>query len=103
MALLMRYDFPGNIRELENILQHAFVLCKEPVIQLAHLPKEFVRDVSQTGRTGPLSLEELEKRAIREALLDNAGNRAAAARQLGIDPSTLYRKMKRYAITAPPR
>lgn len=98
MGALMRYDFPGNVRELENLMQHAFVLCKEPVIQLTHLPKEFVTDFVQAPAKGPLSLEELEKRAIREALQDNAGNRTTTARQLGIDPSTLYRKMKRYAI-----
>jgi len=99
MGALMRYDFPGNVRELENIMQHAFVLCKEPVIQLAHLPKEFVTDFVQAPAKGAVSLEELEKRAIREALQDNAGNRTTTARQLGIDPSTLYRKMKRYGIS----
>jgi PAS domain S-box-containing protein len=98
IAALMKHDFPGNVREVENILQHAFVLCKEFAIQVAHLPKEFVVDVGQAQVKSPLSLEELEKRAIREALLDNANNRTAAAKQLAIDPSTLYRKMKRYDI-----
>lgn len=97
-AILMNHDFPGNVREVENILQHAFVLCKESVIQVAHLPKEFVIDVGQSQMKGPLSLEEIEKRSIRAALLDNTNNRTAAAKQLAIDPSTLYRKMKRYDI-----
>ena len=98
MSMLMKYDYPGNVRELENILQHAFVLCKDPVIQTVHLPGELVEEVGQSRIKGPLSLEELERTAIREALLDNAGNRTAAAKQLGIDPSTLYRKMKRYDL-----
>ena len=98
IAVLMKHDFPGNVREIENILQHAFVLCKESAIQVAHLPKEFVVDVGQSQVKSPLSLEELEKRVIQEALLDNSNNRTAAAKQLGIDPSTLYRKMKRYGI-----
>ena len=98
IAVLMRHDFPGNVREIENILQHAFVLCKESVIQVVHLPKEFIVDVGQAQVKNPLSLQELEKGAIREALLDNADNRIATAKQLGVDPSTLYRKMKRYGI-----
>jgi len=96
--LFMAHDFPGNIRELENALQHAFVLCKESVIQLAHLPRELIVNTPPGAHSGRLSLEDLEKKAIRDALLDHGGNRRQAARQLGIDPSTLYRKMKRYGI-----
>ncbi len=96
--LLMSYDLPGNIRELENIMQHAFVLCKEPIIQLSHLPKELVAAVSLEKGVTPLSLKEMERRVIREALLDHDGNRTSAAKRLGIDASTLYRKMKRYGI-----
>ncbi|MFC1497989.1 sigma-54 interaction domain-containing protein [Verrucomicrobiota bacterium] len=98
ITAIMRHDFPGNIRELENVLQHAFVLCKGPIVQFAHLPKELAEEISKESGKGLLSLEQLEKKAIREGLLDNSGNRSAAAKQLGIDPSTLYRKMKRYGI-----
>jgi PAS domain S-box-containing protein len=98
LAVLMRHDFPGNVRELENILQHAFVLCKESVIQFSHLPQELATLANQEPDKGPRSLEELEKRAIHEALTDNVENRTAAAKQLGINASTLYRKMKRYGI-----
>ena len=97
LRILMAHDFPGNIRELENILQHAFVMCKETVIQPAHLPRELARQAREEPAE-PSTLKELEKRAIRDALTCTDGNRAAAARQLGIDPSTLYRKMKRYGI-----
>ena len=98
VTAIMKHDFPGNIRELENVLQHAFVLCKEPVIQLDHLPKELAVETSKKTGKGPLSLDELEKNAIHDALTDNASNRTAAAKQLGINPSTLYRKMKLYSI-----
>lgn len=96
ISLLMNYDFPGNIRELENIMQHAFVLCKEPIIQPSHLPRELVAEVGVGKGVTPLSLKEIEKEAIHEALLNHDGNRTAAAKQLGIDPSTLHRKIKRY-------
>jgi PAS domain S-box-containing protein len=97
--LLMRHEFPGNAREMENIMQHAFVLCKESAIQIRHLPTEFIESASQLADPQPLSLEALEKRAIRDALHTNGGNRTLVAKQLGIDPSTLYRKLKRYGIT----
>jgi PAS domain S-box-containing protein len=98
LNMLMRHDFPGNIRELENMLQHAFVLCKDSIIRPEHMPKELTMNVHITADQGPLSLDQLERHAIKGALLDNADNRAATARQLGIDPSTLYRKMKRFGI-----
>ena len=96
--MLMHYDFPGNVRELENIMQHAFVLCKESVIVPSHLPGSVVAEAGLVKEENPLSLEQLEKRAIRESLSSHDGNRAETARQLGIDPSTLYRKMKRYGL-----
>ncbi|MCF7854031.1 MAG: sigma 54-interacting transcriptional regulator [Candidatus Pacebacteria bacterium] len=96
---LMQYEFPGNIRELENIMQHAFVLCRGPVIQRDHLPGDIRSAVGEEQTAASGTLKNLEKRAIQEALRDNAGNRTAAARQLDIDPSTLYRKMKRYGIS----
>ena len=96
--VLMRHDFPGNIRELENIMQHAFVLCRGTVIEPAHLPSELPSGENAERQPVPLTLKSIEKRTIEDALRDNAGNRSAAARQLGIDPSSLYRKMRRYGI-----
>jgi PAS domain S-box-containing protein len=96
--MLMRHDFPGNIRELENVMQHAFVLCRGTVIGLAHLPGELASGESFEQRSVPLTLKSVEKHTIENALRDNAGNRSATARQLGIDPSSLYRKMRRYGI-----
>ena len=96
--LCMKHDFPGNARELENLIRHAFVLCKESMIQVSHLPGDFVESATQSSHTAPLSLQSLEIQAIHNSLNSNDGNRSATAKQLGIDPSTLYRKMKRYGL-----
>jgi PAS domain S-box-containing protein len=95
MAQLMDYEFPGNVRELENIIEQAFVLCWGRLIELHHLPAELRPSGSSSyGKTNPMSLEAMEKLLINEALRRHKGNRGKAARQLGINPSTLYRKMK---------
>jgi len=102
MAQLMEYDFPGNVRELENILEQAFVLCRGEVIELHHLPPE-LRPAAESsdGKAGPMSLEAMEKSLIAETLRRYAGNRKSAARDLGINTSTLYRKIKDLKIEAP--
>jgi transcriptional regulator with PAS, ATPase and Fis domain len=97
LNLLMRYSFPGNVRELENIIQYAFVLCKNSVITVKHMPGELTAG-KDDGGINPLTLEELEKKAIKEALLATNGNTVKAAIQLDINPSTLYRKLKRYKM-----
>jgi PAS domain S-box-containing protein len=96
LARLMEYDFPGNVRELENILEHAFVLCRGALIEPAHFPAS-LRDETRNTRTGlpeGLTLAAMEKLLIRDALRRNQGNRTSAARELGIDASTLFRKIK---------
>lgn len=96
LAVLMAHDFPGNIRELENILEYAFVLCRGRRIELEHLPpslQELPGPADSSRRQG-LTLRDLETLHIRDALRRCRGNRAAAARELGIDPSTLFRKLK---------
>jgi PAS domain S-box-containing protein len=98
LDVLMRYEFPGNIRELENIMQHAFVLCRESIIQESHLPSELRHAVESREIMAAPTLEHIEKNSIQEALINHGGNRTATAKQLAIDPSTLYRKMKRYGI-----
>jgi transcriptional regulator with PAS, ATPase and Fis domain len=105
LFLLMNHDFPGNVRELQNILEHAFVLCHSGMIEAHHLPpylrQEPKRVVADTG--GEMNLREVEKILIREALRKHEGNRSLAARDLGIDPSTLYRKIRQLDIDAPKR
>lgn len=96
--MLMRHEFPGNIRELENIMQHAFVLCHGGVIQESHLPRGPLTAIESDQKPAPLTLRSVEKRTVQEALQHHGGNRTAAAKELGIDPSTLYRKMHRYGV-----
>jgi DNA-binding NtrC family response regulator len=102
MARLMEYDFPGNIRELENIIEQAFVLCCGELIELHHLPAELrPHEVAGAGQFHPTSLQAMEKHLIAEALRRFHGNRGRAARELGIDPSTMYRKIKSLGIDTP--
>ncbi len=101
MARLLEYDYPGNVRELENIIEHAFVLCRGEVIELQHLPGELRTADNRSEAHSPLSLREREALHIGEVLRRNHGNRAAAARDLGIDVSTLYRKIRALKIAVP--
>jgi PAS domain S-box-containing protein len=101
MDFLMRYSFPGNVRELENIIEHAFVLCHDNIIEMKHLPREIVESSMEikpmiTGVISPLNAA--EKSAIEEALRQHGGARAGAARDLGISTVTLWRKMKKFQI-----
>jgi PAS domain S-box-containing protein len=112
LALLLEHDYPGNVRELENILEHAAVLCDGGVIQAADLPAHVRRgrrrspvsgNATGTGAAARLTLRELETVLIEEALRHHQGNRTAAARALGVDPSTLFRRIKAAAIDVPPK
>lgn len=102
LAVLMRHDFPGNVRELENIIEHAFVLCTNGLIQVAHLPPELVgEEPSSSGDGSAMTLKDLEAIHIADAVRRHHGNRNAAAEELGIDPSTLFRKVKSLGIALP--
>lgn len=105
LARLMEHDYPGNVRELENIIEQAFVLCRGDMIELHHLPSEFRSKDARDGAggTGHASLQSMERLMITEALQRHRGNRRRAARDLGVDVSTLYRKIKSIGITPPPR
>jgi PAS domain S-box-containing protein len=101
MNILMRHDFPGNIRELENIIEYCFVVCHGSVIQKEHLPVEISRNSLQTEKrilSTPVSEALDEENQIRSALRKHDGNRKKAAEELGIDRTTLWRKLKRYDI-----
>lgn len=102
MARLMELDFPGNIRQLENIIEQAFVLCRGDIVEMHHLPIELRPKETIPATNSMMSLEAMERFLIEKALRRHAGNRTKAAQQLGIDPSTLYRKMKAMAIPPPP-
>jgi PAS domain S-box-containing protein len=127
MAQLMRYDYPGNVRELENAVEHAFVICGGNVIERSDLPPhilgELVPPLVSVGDEADMArvqarlsaptlgdgglgepatptgpLQAAEADAIREALARHEGNRTRAAKDLGVSRNTLWRKMKRYSI-----
>ncbi len=102
MARLLEHDFPGNVRELENIIEQAFVLCRSGIIELHHLPPELrAGPHSSAEGLSPMSLRTMEKLLITEILQRRSGNRKLAARDLGVDVSTLYRKIKAFGIDVP--
>ncbi len=106
MSVLMSHDYPGNVRELENIVEHAFVLCSSGMIQSRHLPPWLEGagpSAINQDMLGRMTLEQIEKMAITDALRRQKGNRHAAARELGIHPSTLFRKIKSLQIDLPDR
>jgi len=105
LSLLMTYSFPGNARELENIIEHAFVLCNGGRIETKHLPPEISQgsEVPSVESRGGMTLREMEALQISLALHRHGGNRKAAAEELGIHPSTLFRKLKDLEIEPPDR
>ncbi|MBW2020660.1 MAG: sigma 54-interacting transcriptional regulator [Deltaproteobacteria bacterium] len=101
MAVLMLQNWPGNVRELENTIEHAFVLCQEELICLSHLPPHLVPETRSMLVPTGLTLKEVEKRTIQEALQRNQWKKVITARELGIDKNTLRRKIKRLGIIEP--
>jgi PAS domain S-box-containing protein len=101
MGRLMEHDYPGNVRELENIIEQAFVLCRSGLIETRHLPPE-LRPPGAPPASGPMRLESMERRLIGDALKRHRGNRKRAAHDLGINPSTLYRKIRALRLQPPP-
>ena len=101
---LMDHDYPGNVRELENILEQAFVLCRGELIEPQHLPIELRPPATApTLLNSSTSLRGVQEHLIQTALEHNQGNRLRTARQLGINPSTLYRKLKASGLPKQPR
>ncbi len=94
-ADLTAYDWPGNVRELENVIERAFILSGDEIDRKA-LPERITAIKSDAERNGKLSLEDYEKRYILEVLRSTDNDKISAAEILGIDLSTLYRKLKRY-------
>ena len=98
LSILRKYSFPGNVRELENSIEHAFVLCRGNEILPEHLPESILKesfainDISNNGHH--------EREVILESLTRNQGNKSKTAVDLGIHRSTLWRKMKFFRIGA---
>jgi DNA-binding NtrC family response regulator len=95
MQALMDYHWPGNVRQLENALSYAVILCQGGTLQVKHLP--LVLQESR-GDSAEISLSENERRAILRALEESNWNKHEAARRLQVSRSTLYSKMRRYGL-----
>lgn len=104
MVMLERYNWPGNVRELQNVVERAVLLGKGPIITVADLPAELrgtgsvIATTSAGHRTLKEALEGPERQIILEVLESNGWNRNATADQLGINRTTLYKKMKRLGL-----
>jgi len=103
---IINHDFPGNIRELENIIEHAFILCPNGLIMRNHLPAGLNSDITQSPEkisTGKLKkkLKVTEAQTIIDTLKQNNYNRLAAAKALGMHKSTLFRKINKLKIDLP--
>ena len=100
--ILMQYDFPGNVRELENIVERGVALARGQTIEVSHLPEDLRGLVFKTYRRrddgGIPSLEEQEKSYIEWVLEECKGNKTVASQYLGIDRVSLWRKLKRYGM-----
>jgi transcriptional regulator with PAS, ATPase and Fis domain len=100
-TMLLEFDYPGNVRQLENFIEYAVALCEGDLIQSSHLPQDLrdgQRGVARNLPPPERPLREAEAEAILEALTTHGGNRRQTAAYLGIDKTTLWRKMKKYNI-----
>ncbi|MGD8307571.1 MAG: sigma 54-interacting transcriptional regulator [Ignavibacteria bacterium] len=101
LNILMGYDYPGNVRELENIIEHSCVMCQGTKIRTTHLPPELSPrsesvSIEVKGSRPPLQL--FEKQLIEETLEKHNGNKILTAKELGLHRSSLWRKMKKYDL-----
>jgi transcriptional regulator with PAS, ATPase and Fis domain len=103
LSILMAHDYPGNIRELENIIERAFVLCPEGRIDGRHLADDLVARAVRVQVSGGIDAtrKAVEAQAIQDALRRTDGNREKAAALLGVHKSTLFRKIKALGIRPP--
>lgn len=103
LSLLMAYDWPGNVRELENMIERSFILCNEGNIEIAHLPEELTarRAINPVSANIRSAHNILDAQMILSALERHNFNRVAAAKELGIHKTTLYRRMKKLGIFLP--
>lgn len=101
MQIIMAHDYPGNVRELENIIEHAFVLSPGGVIKPESLPDSLNKTKSVPAVEIASNMREMEAIFLIAALKRNNWNRTDTARELDINPSTLYRKIKKLGLKAP--
>jgi transcriptional regulator with PAS, ATPase and Fis domain len=102
ITAFMLYNWPGNIRELENVIEHAFVLCQGDLIGVQHLPDRLLPESIIKEMPLGMTLKDIERHAIFQALKRNNWMRMVTARELGIDKNTLRRKIQRLGIPRDP-
>ncbi|ABA89604.1 sigma-54-dependent sensor transcriptional response regulator, PAS domain-containing [Syntrophotalea carbinolica DSM 2380] len=100
MRAMQAYDWPGNVRQLEHAIEHILIHCTEPLASLAHVPEEILQGEQAVGKYCADS-EEQEQQQILAALDKTDWNKAKAARLLGIDRKTLYRKIEKFGLVEP--
>lgn len=103
LACLVSYDYPGNVRELQNIIEHAFILCKSGLVEPHHLPENLCTSCSMesSGNSETMNMKDLEAVFITNMLRRHQWNRIKTAQALGIHKSTLFRKIKALRIEIP--
>lgn len=106
LVRLLEHDYPGNVRELRNAIEHAVTVCDRQLIDVAHLPRELRTGTApeNTGRTsGTDPLKQMERAYLEQLLRKHGGSRAAVARELGVHPTTVYRKIRALGVEVPDR
>jgi transcriptional regulator of acetoin/glycerol metabolism len=104
MQILLNYDYPGNVRELENILEHALITCQQDTLKERHLPEYLLGPNKYYRAATPKATGRLphpdskERDQILAALNEHNWHRIQTARALGMDRTTLWRKMKKYGL-----
>ena len=104
MEVLLNHDYPGNIRELENIIEHALIVCRDPVIEVDHLPLAFQKSTAAPmpaakSRSFEKEVELSERSLILEMLQKHNWNKGQTAAALKINRTTLWRKMKKFDLS----
>jgi two-component system, NtrC family, response regulator HydG len=98
MKALLNYSWPGNVRELQHALERAVILSDSNVLQAHDFPIESGRNGEEATKAETLNLEEMERAAIKEALVKFKGNISHAAKELGLTRAALYRRLEKYGI-----
>jgi two-component system response regulator AtoC len=103
MRVLLSYAWPGNIRELANVLERAQILAEDNLITLDDLPEAMQAATDMPAEASPLNLNEVERRTVQAALQQTKGNKVHAAKLLGVSRRALYRLITKYGLEAKQR